>query len=115
MRGRAAAMRGRAAAMRPAGSTTGGGPLRRRGRAARSRRRDPVLARSAEPLLEPELAGGRNGVVPNVVFPIAIDSRGEGGADANDSCGEGGADVNDGMADARIGAFRLTMAPLPRR
>jgi hypothetical protein len=40
-------------------------------------------------------------VVPNVVFPTAIDPR-----------GEGEADVYYGMADARIGAFRLTMGPL---
>jgi predicted GH43/DUF377 family glycosyl hydrolase len=63
-----------------------------------------VLARSAEPLLEPELPGEREGVVPNVVFPTAIDPR-----------GEREADVYYGMADARIGAFRLTMGPLPGR
>jgi beta-1,2-mannobiose phosphorylase / 1,2-beta-oligomannan phosphorylase len=62
-----------------------------------------VLARSAEPLLEPELPDERQGVVPNVVFPTAIDRR-----------GEDVADVYYGMADARIGAFRLTMGPLPR-
>lgn len=44
------------------------------------------------------------GVVPNVVFPTAIDRR-----------SEHEADVYYGMADARIGAFRLTMAPLPRK
>jgi beta-1,2-mannobiose phosphorylase / 1,2-beta-oligomannan phosphorylase len=60
-------------------------------------------ARSAEPLLEPELPDERQGVVPNVVFPTAIDRR-----------GEDVADVYYGMADARIGAFRLTMGPLPR-
>jgi hypothetical protein len=38
-----------------------------------------------------------------VVFPTAIDRR-----------GEHEADVYYGMADARIGAFRLTMGPLPR-
>jgi beta-1,2-mannobiose phosphorylase / 1,2-beta-oligomannan phosphorylase len=63
-----------------------------------------VLARSSAPLLEPELAAEREGVVPNVVFPTAIDPR-----------GDGVADVYYGMADARIGAFRLTTAPLPRR
>jgi predicted GH43/DUF377 family glycosyl hydrolase len=57
-----------------------------------------VLARSTEPLLEPELPGEREGVVPNVVFPTAIDPR-----------SEREADVYYGMADARIGAFRLTM------
>ena len=60
-----------------------------------------VLARSTEPLLEPEAPGERDGVVPNVVFPTAIDPL-----------GEGEADVYYGMADARIGAFRLTMGPL---
>ncbi len=60
-----------------------------------------VLARTAEPLLEPELPDEREGVVPNVVFPTAIDRR-----------GEHEADVYYGMADARIGAFRLTMGPL---
>jgi beta-1,2-mannobiose phosphorylase / 1,2-beta-oligomannan phosphorylase len=62
-----------------------------------------VVAHSAEPLLEPELADEREGVVPNVVFPTAIDRR-----------SEHEADVCYGMADARTGAFRLTMAPLPR-
>jgi predicted GH43/DUF377 family glycosyl hydrolase len=62
-----------------------------------------VLARSAEPLLEPELPGEREGVVANVVFPTAIDRR-----------GEDEADVYYGMADARIGAFRLTMGAIPR-
>jgi predicted GH43/DUF377 family glycosyl hydrolase len=63
-----------------------------------------VLARSTEPLLAPELAEERDGVVPNVVFPTAIDPR-----------GNGAADVYYGMADARIGAFRLTLAPLGGR
>jgi predicted GH43/DUF377 family glycosyl hydrolase len=61
-----------------------------------------VLARSAEPLLEPEEPGEREGVVPNVVFPTAIDPR-----------GDGEADVYYGMADARIGAFRLSMGRVP--
>jgi predicted GH43/DUF377 family glycosyl hydrolase len=39
-----------------------------------------------------------------VVFPTAIDPR-----------GEREADVYYGMADARIGAFRLTMGSLPGR
>ena len=39
---------------------------------------------------------------PNVVFPTAIDPR-----------GEDDADVFYGMADTRIGAFRLTMGPVP--
>jgi predicted GH43/DUF377 family glycosyl hydrolase len=63
-----------------------------------------VLHRSAEPLLEPEEPGERDGVVPNVVFPTAIDPL-----------GEAEADVYYGMADARIGAFRLTMGPLGGR
>jgi predicted GH43/DUF377 family glycosyl hydrolase len=63
-----------------------------------------VIARSAEPLLEPELATERQGTVPNVVFPTAIDPR-----------GDASADVYYGMADTRIGAFRLTMAPLAGR
>jgi predicted GH43/DUF377 family glycosyl hydrolase len=62
-----------------------------------------VLARLAEPLLEPELPDEREGVVPNVVFPTAIDPR-----------GPTEADVYYGMADARIGAFRLTMGRSPR-
>ena len=65
-----------------------------------------VLARSAEPLLEPEEPGEREGVVPNVVpnvvFPTAIDPR-----------GDGEADVYYGMADARIGAFRRSMGRVP--
>jgi beta-1,2-mannobiose phosphorylase / 1,2-beta-oligomannan phosphorylase len=61
-----------------------------------------VLAHSAEPLLEPELPDEREGVVPNLVFPTAIDPR-----------GQDEADVYYGMADARIGAFRLTMGRLP--
>jgi len=63
-----------------------------------------VLARTAEPLLEPELAAEREGIVPNAVFPTAIDPL-----------GDGVADVYYGMADARIGAFRLTTTPLPGR
>jgi predicted GH43/DUF377 family glycosyl hydrolase len=55
-----------------------------------------VLWRSSEPLLEPETAAERQGVVPNVVFPTAIDSR-----------GPGQADVYYGMADARIGVARM--------
>jgi predicted GH43/DUF377 family glycosyl hydrolase len=62
-----------------------------------------VLARSVTPLLEPELPAEREGVVPEVVFPTAVDPL-----------DEGRADVYYGMADARIGAFRLTMGPLPR-
>ena len=55
-----------------------------------------VVARSAEPLLEPQVEEERAGIVPNVVFPTAIelDGRGEGV-------------VFYGMADSRIGAARL--------
>jgi beta-1,2-mannobiose phosphorylase / 1,2-beta-oligomannan phosphorylase len=55
-----------------------------------------VLYRSEEPILEPEKAAERAGVVENVVFPTAIDDR-----------GGGRIDVYYGMADARIGAARL--------
>lgn len=80
-----------------------GGPLQHRGDAARPRGRHPgggPLGRAAA-----GAGAGRRarGVVPNVVFPTAIDHR-----------SEHEADVYYGMADARIGAFRLAMAPLPR-
>ncbi|HVS04733.1 MAG TPA: glycosidase [Candidatus Dormibacteraeota bacterium] len=55
-----------------------------------------VLSRSQLPLLEPETKEEREGTVPNVVFPTAIDVR-DGGE----------ADVYYGMADTRIGAARL--------
>jgi predicted GH43/DUF377 family glycosyl hydrolase len=55
-----------------------------------------VVARSADPLLEPELPSERDGIVPNVVFPTAIDAR-----------DDGDYDVFYGMADSRIGAARL--------
>jgi predicted GH43/DUF377 family glycosyl hydrolase len=55
-----------------------------------------VLYRSELPLLEPETKEEREGTVPNVVFPTAIDAR-DGGE----------ADVYYGMADYRIGAARL--------
>jgi beta-1,2-mannobiose phosphorylase / 1,2-beta-oligomannan phosphorylase len=54
-----------------------------------------VLSRSRVPLLEPE-GEEREGTVPNVVFPTAIDMR-----------DDGGAHVYYGMADSRIGAARL--------
>jgi beta-1,2-mannobiose phosphorylase / 1,2-beta-oligomannan phosphorylase len=57
-----------------------------------------VLARSAEPLLAPETDGERDGIVPNVVFPTALEPR-----------DDGSADVFYGMADSRIGAARLTL------
>jgi beta-1,2-mannobiose phosphorylase / 1,2-beta-oligomannan phosphorylase len=58
-----------------------------------------VTARSPEPLLEPETAGERDGIVPNVVFPTGIGER-----------EDGAADVYYGMADSRIGVARLTPA-----
>jgi predicted GH43/DUF377 family glycosyl hydrolase len=56
-----------------------------------------VRARTPQPLLEPETAEEREGVVANVVFPTALDDR-----------GDGTADVYYGMADSRIGVARLT-------
>ncbi|MBA3366932.1 MAG: glycosidase [Actinobacteria bacterium] len=55
-----------------------------------------VVARSTIPLLKPETEEEREGIVPNVVFPTAIDAR-----------ADGSADVYYGMADSRIGAARL--------
>jgi len=55
-----------------------------------------VVARSTTPLLAPETRQEREGIVPNVVFPTAIDPR-----------PDGSADVYYGMADSRIGAARL--------
>jgi predicted GH43/DUF377 family glycosyl hydrolase len=57
-----------------------------------------VLARSTEPLLAPETDGERHGIVPNVVFPTALEPR-----------EDGTADVFYGMADSRIGVARLTL------
>jgi beta-1,4-mannooligosaccharide phosphorylase len=53
-----------------------------------------VTARSPEPLLEPET--GEDVIVPDVVFPTALDAR-----------ADGKADVYYGMADSRIGVARL--------
>ena len=58
-----------------------------------------VVARSVEPLLEPELPEELIGTVPNVVFPTAIEPLEESASSAYD--------VYYGMADARIGAARL--------
>jgi beta-1,2-mannobiose phosphorylase / 1,2-beta-oligomannan phosphorylase len=55
-----------------------------------------VIARSAEPLLEPELAEERVGVVGNVVFPTALEP-----------VSDDEAFVFYGMADSRIGVARL--------
>ena len=54
-----------------------------------------VLARSAEPLLRPDTAEERVGVVDNVVFPTAVEDV------------DGQRFVFYGMADARIGVARL--------
>jgi beta-1,2-mannobiose phosphorylase / 1,2-beta-oligomannan phosphorylase len=56
-----------------------------------------VLDRTSEPLLEPETGEERRGIVPNVVFPTAVDER-----------PDGNWDVYYGMADSRIGVARLT-------
>jgi predicted GH43/DUF377 family glycosyl hydrolase len=67
-----------------------------------------LLYRSAKPLLTPDVVEEREGIVPNVVFPTAIDV----GDDTT-------ADVYYGMADSRIGVARLTILrpdgdPAPR-
>ena len=55
-----------------------------------------ILARSEEPVFGPETRDELVGVVGNVVFPTAVDERGE------------GIDVYYGMADSRIGVAHLT-------
>jgi predicted GH43/DUF377 family glycosyl hydrolase len=57
-----------------------------------------LLYRSAEPLLEPEVVTEREGIVPNVVFPTALEMV---------SADTGW--VFYGMADSRIGVARLTI------
>jgi predicted GH43/DUF377 family glycosyl hydrolase len=59
-----------------------------------------VVARSVEPLLEPELPEELIGTVGNVVFPTAIEPAQNGDASAFD--------VYYGMADRRIGVARLS-------
>lgn len=54
-----------------------------------------VLARTPEPLLEPETEYERSGLVPNVVFPTAIEQI------------QGVRYIFYGMADSRIGVARL--------
>jgi beta-1,2-mannobiose phosphorylase / 1,2-beta-oligomannan phosphorylase len=56
-----------------------------------------VLDRTSEALLEPETGPEREGIVPNVVFPTAVDER-----------PEGTWDVSYGMADSQIGVARLS-------
>ncbi len=58
-----------------------------------------VLARTAEPILRPETADERDGTVPNVVFPTAIEEI------------DGVRYVFYGMADAKIGVARLDRTP----
>ena len=55
-----------------------------------------VIGRSARPLLEPEVAGELDGIVPNVVFPTALEPVSD-----HESF------VFYGMADSRIGVARL--------
>jgi predicted GH43/DUF377 family glycosyl hydrolase len=54
-----------------------------------------VLARTSEPLLSAELAEEKHGIVPNVVFPTAIEQI------------DGNYFAFYGMADSRIGVARL--------
>jgi predicted GH43/DUF377 family glycosyl hydrolase len=65
-----------------------------------------VLYRSAHSVLEPQLAGEREGMVPEVVFPTGVDAR-----------PDGALDIYYGMADSRIGVARLrcdaVAAPAP--
>ena len=61
-----------------------------------------VIARSPDPLLEPELPEEVAGTVGNVVFPTAIEPAADGT----------GHDVYYGMADCRIGVARLTRIPV---
>ena len=58
--------------------------------------------RSPEPILTPELSKERAGIVPNVVFPTAIDRR-------DDLDLPNRFDVYYGMADSRIGVARLDL------
>ena len=61
-----------------------------------------ILYRSPEPVLTPELPQERQGVVPNVVFPTAIDRR-------DDLSSPDCFDVYYGMADKRIGVAGLNL------
>ena len=61
-----------------------------------------IRYRSPEPILTPELSKEREGIVPNVVFPTAIDRRDDLGL-------PGRFDVYYGMADNRIGVARLDL------
>jgi predicted GH43/DUF377 family glycosyl hydrolase len=62
-----------------------------------------VVYRSPRPVLEPEEQAEQHGIVPNVVFPTAVDRR-----------EDGRLDVYYGMADSRIGVACTTIpASLP--
>ncbi len=61
-----------------------------------------IRYRSPEPILTPELRQEREGIVPNVVFPTAIDRRDDLGLPSR-------FDVYYGMADKRIGVARLDL------
>ena len=61
-----------------------------------------IRYRSSGPVLTPELLKEREGIVPNVVFPTAIDRRDDLGL-------PGRFDVYYGMADNRIGVARLDL------
>ncbi|WP_150307582.1 glycoside hydrolase family 130 protein [Planctomonas psychrotolerans] len=58
-----------------------------------------VVARTAEPLMAPETEDERSGIVPNVVFPTAIEEI------------DGQHFVFYGMADSKIGVARLDRTP----
>jgi predicted GH43/DUF377 family glycosyl hydrolase len=61
-----------------------------------------VLYRSARCVLEPQLAGEREGVVSEVIFPTGVDAR-----------PEGALDVYYGTADSRIGVARACCGVMP--
>jgi hypothetical protein len=63
-------------------------------------KKPPILYRSPEPILTPELPQEKIGTVANVVFPTAIDRRTDLGQPDR-------YDVYYGMADNRIGVARL--------
>ena len=70
---------------------------------------DLIRYRSSEPVLTPDMAQERHGVVANVVFPTAIDRR-------NDIGLPNRCDVYYGMADSRIGVATLNVPEhLPQR
>ena len=61
---------------------------------------DLIRYRSPEPVLAPDVVAEREGLVPNVVFPTAMDRRDDLGLPSR-------FDVYYGMADSRIGVARL--------